>query len=86
MLSEEYVAMYVSFRVQLTRIEAKAGVDVAGFRALATQKGFADDGLIKSTVGAAPVVDWLKADYQLSHGDAMTIFALLKGRKKGVRI
>jgi hypothetical protein len=72
----------MSFQAYLDNIKAKTGVDAAGFRALATQRGFADDGVLKPEVQAGAIVAWLKTDYDLGHGHSMAIFALLKGRRK----
>jgi hypothetical protein len=33
-------------------------------------------------VKAGAIVKWLKVDFQLGHGHAMAIFALLKGTKR----
>jgi hypothetical protein len=72
----------MSFQAYLDNIKAKTGVDAAGFRALATQKGLADDGVLKPEVKAGTIVAWLKTDYDLGHGHSMAVFALLKGRRK----
>ncbi len=71
----------MSFRGYLTNIEAKTGVDAAGFRALANEKGYAEDGVLRPEIKAGMILAWLKADYDLGHGHAMAIFALLKGRR-----
>jgi Domain of unknown function (DUF4287) len=71
----------MSFQAYLDNIEAKTGIDAAGFRALAQEKGFTDDGKVKPDVKAGTIVDWLKADYDLGHGHAMAVYALLKGKK-----
>ncbi len=68
----------MSFQAYLDNIEAKTGKTPADFRAMAEAKGFADgSGLL---VKATPVVAWLKADFDLGHGHAMAIVALLKGK------
>jgi hypothetical protein len=72
----------MSFQAYLDNIQAKTGVDAAGFRALANEKGWAEDGVLKPEVKAGAIVAWLKADYDLGHGHAMAIYALLKGRRK----
>jgi hypothetical protein len=72
----------MSFQAYLTNIHAKTGVDAAGFRALAEGKSWLVDGHLKSDVKAGSVVAWLKADYDLGHGHAMAIYALLKGKRK----
>jgi hypothetical protein len=71
----------MSFQAYLANIQAKTGIDAAGFRALAEGKGWLEDGRLKSDVKAGAVVAWLKADYDLGHGHAMAIYALLKGRR-----
>jgi hypothetical protein len=69
---------WVSFQAYLDNIQAKTGKTPAEFRAMAEAKGFADaSGLL---VKATPVVDWLKAEFDLGHGHAMAIVALLKGK------
>jgi Domain of unknown function (DUF4287) len=72
----------MSFQAYLDNIQAKTGIDAAGFRALAAQKGFIQNGALKPEAKAAAVIAWLKADYALGHGHGMAIFALLKGKKK----
>jgi hypothetical protein len=72
----------MSFQAYLDNIQAKTGIDGAGFRTLANDKGWAEHGLLKPDVKAGAIVAWLKADYDLGHGHAMAIFALLKGRRK----
>jgi Domain of unknown function (DUF4287) len=72
----------MSFQAYLDNIQAKTGIDAAGFRTRASEKGWAEDGVLKPDVKAGSIVTWLKADYDLGHGHAMAIFALLKGRRK----
>ncbi|MGV8954334.1 MAG: DUF4287 domain-containing protein [Cypionkella sp.] len=68
----------MSFQAYLDNIQAKTGLGPAEFRAKAAEKGFADaKGIL---VKAGVIVDWLKADYDLGHGHAMAIVALLKGK------
>jgi hypothetical protein len=71
----------MSFQAYLNNIEAKTGKSAADFRKLAAQKGFTQNGKIAPTVKAAEIVKWLKADFDLGHGHAMAIYALLKGTK-----
>jgi Domain of unknown function (DUF4287) len=72
----------MSFQAYLDNIQAKTGIDAAGFRALAAEKGFTENGVLTPETKAGAVVAWLKADYDLGHGHSMAIFALLKGHKK----
>jgi Domain of unknown function (DUF4287) len=72
----------MSFQAYLDNIQAKTGIDAAGFRTLAQEKGFTQNGVLKPETKAGAIVVWLKGDYGLGHGHAMAIFALLKGEKK----
>jgi hypothetical protein len=72
----------MSFQAYLNNIQAKTGIDAAGFRLLAEQKGFTQNGTLLPATKATAVIAWLKADYGLGHGHCMAIFALLKGHKK----
>lgn len=71
----------MSFQSYLENIKAKTGKGPDDFRALAEQKGFTEGGNIKPSVKAGDIVKWLKDDFQLGHGHAMAIYALLKGAK-----
>ena len=71
----------MSFQSYLTNIEAKTGKTPEDFRNLAAQKGFTESGNLKKGVKARAVVQWLKDDFDLGHGHAMAIYALLKGAK-----
>ena len=48
---------------------------------MAEEKGFSQDGQLKPKVKAGEIVDWLKEEFELGHGHAMAIYALLKGMK-----
>jgi hypothetical protein len=69
----------MSFQGYLKNIEQKTGKVPADFRALAAAKGFTKDGEL--IVKAGDITAWLKADFDLGHGHAMAIYALLKGIK-----
>ena len=49
--------------------------------AQALSKGFATAEGLTVGVKATQITDWLKADFDLGHGHAMAIVALLKGKK-----
>lgn len=72
----------MSFQAYLDNIQTKTGKSPDDFKAMAEQKGFTQNGKLKSNVKAGDVVKWLKDDYALGHGHAMAIYALLKGVKK----
>ncbi len=71
----------MSFQAYLTNIQAKTGKSPADFRALAEKKGFTRDGQLAPGIKAGAIVTWLKEDFELGHGHAMAIVALLKGSK-----
>ena len=71
----------MSFQAYIRNIEAKTGKTPADFRKLAEKKGFTQSGRIKEGVKAGEIVQWLKKDFDLGHGHAMAIYALLKGIK-----
>jgi hypothetical protein len=69
----------MSFQAYLNTIKQKTGKNPADFRAIAEEKGFTKNGEL--TAKAGDVTNWLKADFELGHGHAMAIYALLKGIK-----
>lgn len=71
----------MSFQGYLNNIQAKTGKGPEDFRKIAEEKGFVQNGQIKAEVKAGEIVKWLKEDYDLGHGHAMAIYALLKGLK-----
>lgn len=75
----------MSFQAYLDNIQLKTGKSPDDFRKLATTKGFADGGTLKPSAKVSSVVAWLKTDFDLGHGHAMAIVALLKGMKREPR-
>ena len=71
----------MSFQGYLKTIKSKTGKGPADFRQVAEEKGFTEQGNLKSSVKAGEIVKWLKDDFELGHGHAMAIYALLKGIK-----
>lgn len=71
----------MSFQAYLKTIKEKTGLGAAELRKKAEEKGFTENGNLKPNVKAGDIVSWLKEDYQLGHGHAMAIYALLKGIK-----
>ena len=65
----------------LQNIKAKTGKGPEDFRRLAAEKGFTNGDTLKDGVKAGDIVAWLKQDFDLGHGHAMAIYALLKGSK-----
>lgn len=72
----------MSFQAYLDNIQTKTGKSPADFRSLAARKGYADAKGLKAGIKAADIIAWLKQDFELGHGHAMAIVALLKGSKK----
>lgn len=71
----------MSFQAYLDNIQTKTGKSPSDFKALAEKKGFTENGNIKDGVKATQITDWLKQEFELGHGHAMAIYALLKGKK-----
>ena len=72
----------MSFQAYLDNIQTKTGKTPDDFKVMVEQKGFTQNGELKSSTKAGDVVKWLKDDFELGHGHAMAIYALLKGIKK----
>lgn len=70
----------MSFQAYIDNVRAKTGKSPDDFRALARAKGFLTDDGVPPTVKATQVTDWLKAEFDLGHGHAMAVYALLKGK------
>ena len=71
----------MSFQAYLDNIQAKTGRSPADFKRLAATKGYTESGTLRAGVKAGEIVAWLKEDFELGHGHAMAIVALLKGSK-----
>ena len=71
----------MSFQAYLANIKTKTGKSPDEFRKLAEAKGFAVKGQLKEGVKATEITNWLKQEFELGHGHAMAIYALLKGTK-----
>ena len=72
----------MSFQAYIDNIKAKTGVTPEGFRKLAEQKGFMQNGKLRPETKAGQIIKWLKDDFDLGHGHAMAIYATFKGKKK----
>ena len=70
----------MSFQAYLDNIQAKTGKSPADFKKLAEKKGFTAKGKLRPEVKAGAIIAWLKEDFDLGHGHAMAIVALLKGK------
>ncbi|MEP7349881.1 MAG: DUF4287 domain-containing protein [Sphingorhabdus sp.] len=72
----------MSFQAYLDNIEAKTGHAPADFKRMADGKGFTANEALAPGIKAGEIVAWIKQDFELGHGHAMAIVALLKGVKK----
>ncbi|MDQ2751782.1 MAG: DUF4287 domain-containing protein [Bacteroidota bacterium] len=59
-------------------IKKKTGKTPADFKKIAIAKGYFDNGVLKPTVKAKEVIDWLKNDFDLGHGHSLAIYHSLK--------
>ncbi|MGP8216950.1 MAG: DUF4287 domain-containing protein [Bacteroidia bacterium] len=66
----------MSFQAYIDNIKAKTGKTPEDFKKLAGERG-----LLKPGVKAMEIVNWLKKDFNLGHGHAMAIYAVLSGHK-----
>lgn len=71
----------MSFQAYLDNIQTKTGKTADAFLALETEKGFVADGALRSGVKAGQIIDWLKTDFDLGHGHAMSLVAYFKGKR-----
>ena len=73
----------MSFQAYINAVETKTGMPIADLTAIARNKGFVNaDGKVASGIKAGDVVAWLKSDYGLGHGHAMSVWALFSGKRK----
>jgi hypothetical protein len=70
----------MSFQAYLDNIQAKTGKSPDDFKAMAAEKGFATGQGLTAGTKAGDIIAWLKQDYELGHGHAMAIVAMLKGK------
>lgn len=72
----------MSFQAYLDNIKARTGKSPDDFKRLAAKKGYTENGTLRADIKAGEIVAWLKNDFELGHGHAMAIVALLKGSKQ----
>jgi hypothetical protein len=68
----------IPIQTYFENIKAKTGKTPADFKKVATEKGFFEKGILKSTVKAGEIIAWLKKDFDLGHGHAMAIYHTFK--------
>lgn len=72
----------MSFQACLDNIQEKTGKAPEDCIKLAKKKGFSDSAGVCDDVKVGDIVAWVKADFELGHGHAMVIVALIKGTKR----
>lgn len=72
----------MSFQAYLDTIERTTGQSTSDLRRFAEARGWTVGGVLQLEVKAGAVVATLKQEFGLGHGQAMAVFALLKGTKK----
>ena len=65
----------------MDNIQTLTGKSPDDLKKLASEKGFLENGELKTDIKAGQIVKWLKDDFDLGHGHSMAIWALLKGKK-----
>ena len=72
----------MSFQAYLNNVEKNTGKTMAQLTALAISKGFTTDAnSLSAGVKAGDVLAWLKEEFNLGHGHAMSVVAYLKGKR-----
>ncbi|SEH16760.1 protein of unknown function [Sphingopyxis sp. YR583] len=71
----------MSFQAYLDNVETKTGKSAEQLKSIAIDKGLADESGLAPGVKATSIVDWLKSDFDLGHGHAMSIVAYIKGKR-----
>ncbi|MBB6426679.1 DUF4287 domain-containing protein [Sphingopyxis sp. JAI128] len=71
----------MSFQAYLDNVEAKTGKSADALQAIAIDKGLADESGLAPGVKPGAIIDWLKRDFDLGHGHAMSIVAYFKGKR-----
>ena len=71
----------MSFQAYLDNVETKTGQSADALKAIAIDRGLADESGLAPGIKATAVVNWLKSDFDLGHGHAMSIVAFIKGKR-----
>jgi hypothetical protein len=71
----------MSFQAYIYNVETKTGKSAESLKSIAIDKGFADQSGLAPDVKPTAIIDWLKSDFDLGHGHAMSIVAYIKGKR-----
>lgn len=70
-----------AFLGYMKNIKMLTGKDFKDFQSLAEKKWLILNGEFKPGINAGEIVKWLKEDFNLGHGHAMSIYAWFKGKR-----
>jgi hypothetical protein len=70
----------MSFQAYIDNIKTKTGKTPEDFKKMAEKKKFMVAGKLNPKIKATEITDWLKEEFDLGHGHAMTIYACFKGK------
>jgi hypothetical protein len=71
----------MSFQAYLDNVETKTGKSADDLKSIAIDKGLAGENGLAPGVKPTAIIDWLKSDFDLGHGHAMSIVAYIKGKR-----
>ncbi len=71
----------MSFQAYLDNVQTRTGKSPDELKALAQAAGLIEGDDLKAGVKATQVTDWLKSEFDLGHGHAMSIYAYFKGKR-----
>lgn len=72
----------MSFQAYLDNVQTKTGKSPEDLKVLAEESGLLQNGVIPDTVKATEITTWLKDEFGLGHGHAMSIYAYFKGKRE----
>ena len=71
----------MSFQAYIDNVETKTGKSAGELKSIAIDKGLANADGLAPGVKPTAIIDWLKRDFNLGHGHAMSIVAYIKGKR-----
>jgi hypothetical protein len=71
----------MSFQAYIDNVETKTGKSAEQLKSIAIGKGLANEDGLAPGVKPGAMIDWLKSDFDLGHGRAMSIVAYIKGKR-----
>jgi hypothetical protein len=71
----------MSFQAYIDNVETKTGKSAEQLKSIAIGKGLANEDGLAPGVKPGAMIDWLKSDFDLGLGRAMSIVAYIKGKR-----